>query len=160
MTSEESKAVVQAYLDASAQGRTDDVRAMLTPDARFWASAAPPRYGQVLTVDQYWALSGIFAQNLASRPEVTWSPMTAEGDKVYVQAEVSCQLKNGRTYNNHYVFYFQVRDAKIAVLKEYHDTLHFVDCFQGTEFFDAATKFLGSDAQRSTNLFDLESPPA
>jgi ketosteroid isomerase-like protein len=73
--------------------------------------------------------------------------MIAEDDKVALQIEGRFPLKNGRLYNNFYHMYFQVRDGKVAVLKEYHDSLHFVDVFAGSTF---------TEPRRHTSMFDLD----
>jgi hypothetical protein len=50
--------------------------------------------------------------------------MTAEGDRVAVEAESKARLANGTLYHNRYHFLFVVRDGRIQVVKEYLDTLH------------------------------------
>lgn len=48
--------------------------------------------------------------------------MTAEGDRVSVEAESVGEHASGQTYNNFYHFMFRVRDGKVASLTEYLDT--------------------------------------
>jgi hypothetical protein len=50
--------------------------------------------------------------------------MTAEGDRVFVEAESRATLAGGGTYNNHYVFMARFRDGKMIEHKEFADTLH------------------------------------
>ena len=50
--------------------------------------------------------------------------LTAEGDRVAVEAESYAKMKNGKTYQNTYHFLFIVRDGKIQSVKEYLDTIH------------------------------------
>ena len=55
---------------------------------------------------------------------LTPEAFTAEGERVAVETESYAELKNGRTYNNHYHFVFEVRDGMIQSIKEYLDTEH------------------------------------
>lgn len=55
---------------------------------------------------------------------VTPTGLTAEGDRVAVEAESSGETATGRTYNNQYHFLFEVRDGKIQAAREYLDTLY------------------------------------
>ena len=50
--------------------------------------------------------------------------MTAEDDRVAVEAESKAKLVNGTLYHNRYHFLFVVRDGRIHAVKEYLDTLH------------------------------------
>ena len=55
--------------------------------------------------------------------------LTAEGDRVAAEVESHAPLVNGKVYNNHYHMLFEIRDGKIAVVKEYADTAHARDIF-------------------------------
>ncbi len=48
--------------------------------------------------------------------------ITAEGERVAVEAESQGDHISGRSYNNFYHFLFTIRDGKIAHLHEYLDT--------------------------------------
>lgn len=48
--------------------------------------------------------------------------MTAEEDRVSVEAQGHCELVTGAAYNNQYHFLFHIRDGRIYLLKEYIDT--------------------------------------
>jgi ketosteroid isomerase-like protein len=48
--------------------------------------------------------------------------MTAEDDRVAVEAVSNGEHVSGQHYANHYHFLFVVRDGKIAVMKEFMDT--------------------------------------
>jgi ketosteroid isomerase-like protein len=59
---------------------------------------------------------------------ITVLDMIGEGDRVAMEAE-SHQFNpvNGRTYNNFYSYIFIICEDKIALFKEYQDTLHVYD---------------------------------
>ena len=55
--------------------------------------------------------------------------LTAEGDRVAAEVESYAPVTNGKVYNNHYHMLFEIRDSKIAVVKEYADTAHAREVF-------------------------------
>ena len=57
--------------------------------------------------------------------------MTAEDDRVAVEAVSSGDHVSGQHYANHYHFLFVVRDGKIAVMKEFMDTEMVTDVICG-----------------------------
>lgn len=57
--------------------------------------------------------------------------MTAEDDRVAVEAESFGEHISGKAYHNHYHFLFQLRDGKIVQLKEYCDTEHITEVICG-----------------------------
>jgi ketosteroid isomerase-like protein len=56
--------------------------------------------------------------------KVTPTGVTAEGDRVALEAESYAKMKNTKTYQNKYHFLFVVRNGKIQQVKEYLDTMH------------------------------------
>jgi uncharacterized protein len=50
--------------------------------------------------------------------------VTAEGDRVAVEAESHAKMKSGKLYQNKYHFLLTIRDGKIQGVKEYLDTAH------------------------------------
>ena len=57
--------------------------------------------------------------------------MTAEGERVAVEAESYGKHVSGRTYINKYHFLFVFRDGKLVHLKEYMDTEPVTDILCG-----------------------------
>jgi uncharacterized protein len=57
--------------------------------------------------------------------------VTAEGDRVAVEAESLGRHASGKTYNNKYHFLMHWRDGKLVQLKEYMDTEHLSDVLCG-----------------------------
>ena len=56
--------------------------------------------------------------------KLTPKGITAEGDRVAVEAESYGQHANGKVYNNQYHFLIEVRNDKIQAVREYLDTMH------------------------------------
>ena len=57
--------------------------------------------------------------------------LTAEGDRVAVEAESHGIHASGKPYNNKYHFFMTFRDGKVVSLKEYMDTEHITDVLCG-----------------------------
>jgi hypothetical protein len=63
--------------------------------------------------------------------EISIGAITAEDDRVAVEAESKATLVNGALYHNRYHFLFVVRDGRIHAVKEYLDTLHALSALTG-----------------------------
>jgi len=61
----------------------------------------------------------------------TIKTMTAEGDRVAIEAESSAVHVSGKPYANQYHFLMRVRDGKIVEFKEYMDTEMVTDVLCG-----------------------------
>lgn len=48
--------------------------------------------------------------------------LTAEEDRVAIEAESFAEHVSGKFYNNKYHFFMRIRDGKLVLLKEYMDT--------------------------------------
>src|SRR5271156_1576964 len=50
--------------------------------------------------------------------------ITTEGERVWFEAQSFATLKNGHAYQNEYVFFMRIRNAKIIEYKEFADTYY------------------------------------
>jgi ketosteroid isomerase-like protein len=55
--------------------------------------------------------------------------MIAEGDRIAVQADSSTEMKNGKTYDNAYLFIFTIKNDKVKEVQEYCCTYTVSDRF-------------------------------
>ena len=92
---------------------------LLTPDAVVWAPGRG-EFDAAAFVNTAGAFAGMF-----KAPSV--HGVTAEGDRVAIEAEGRAELKNGRIYANRYHYLFVFRDGKICQVKLYNDTKHVAD---------------------------------
>ena len=101
------------------QGPAAAIAAHGTDDFIWWASG----HGEIQ--DSVDAVMAIMRANYDERG-MQWTTIgaTADGDRVALEAVCKVTLKNGAVYNNQFHFLFQIRDGRIAVMKEYHDTAH------------------------------------
>ena len=65
-----------------------------------------------------------FYRLMAVAPKLSAVGVTAEGERVAVEAESNGELANGREYRNRYHFLFVVAGGKVKRITEYVDTLY------------------------------------
>jgi ketosteroid isomerase-like protein len=152
-TGEASKEVVRQFFAAVQADDRDKVRDFFTPDAKLWVSAGPPRWGAVGTLDDWFGLVDNFGQVVGGQGKTLFGPFFAEGEHVSMQIQPTIPLDNGRIYSGHYHWYFQVRDGKILQIREYYDTLHFVESALGTPALPEF-ELRSEHPERGTNLFE------
>ena len=96
-----------------------------TPDITWWIA------GRGLRTKEAFRDGGAgFRASIVRREPLKIHGITAEGDRVAVEAETFIEMKNGKIYNNHYHFLFLFQDGRIYHAKEYHDTLHASQTFE------------------------------
>ena len=101
--------------------QSSEVLKLCTDDFRFWFPGANGGFQtREQCRDTFDSIFDIFPQGLI----FTLYEMTAEGERVALEAESHGLHTSGKTYNNHYHFLFRIRDGKIAEIREYADTAH------------------------------------
>jgi uncharacterized protein len=126
MSTEANKRLVMDFLGHYAGGRYAAALAMLSEDARWWLPGHPDEFPAAGWVDKA-TVERRLAANLKLLPHglaITTGAVTAEEDRVAIEAESRATLVNGRLYHNRYHFLFVIRAGRIVVVKEYLDTLH------------------------------------
>ena len=122
MSVEENKRTALKMIAALEGGHLDET--LVTPDVAWWV----PGRGTVSKAD-FLGLAEAFRGLLKDGCKMTVHGVTAEGDRVAVEAESIAPLVNGKTYNNTYHFLFLFRDGKIYQAKEYNDSQHAAEIF-------------------------------
>jgi uncharacterized protein len=112
-----NKETALRFVESMSVGQMD--LSLLTDDVQWWV----PGRGTMSKAD-FLDLAGAFQSLVKDRISLTVHGVTAEGDRVAVEAESHGELKNGKTYNNTYHFLFVFRDGKIYLSKEYNDSAH------------------------------------
>ena len=123
MSIEENKAFAKAFLAALSRGDWNFVEDAYAEDVVIWTPGSMPFSGthtKAGVADVKAWLTGVFPDGL----KFTIKAMTAEGDRVAVEAESYGKHVSGKTYNNQYHFLMVILDGKIHELKEYMDTMH------------------------------------
>jgi ketosteroid isomerase-like protein len=122
MSTEANRATALRMVETMGAGGLDE--SLLTEDITWWV----PGRGTV-TKAEFMGMAAAFAEMLDGPFSLTVKGVTAEGDRVAVEAESLGKLKNGRTYNNTYHFLFLFRDGKIYQAREYNDSAHAAEVF-------------------------------
>ncbi|HJP36747.1 MAG: nuclear transport factor 2 family protein [Gammaproteobacteria bacterium] len=125
---EENKAIVQKFWEAFSASRYDEVIDMLADDAT-WLVQGKTLLSGTYTKPQFAELLKQVTPQAPDGIRVTPTLMTAEDDRVSVEAESYGEITNGKTYENIYHFMFVIRDGKVAAIREYMDTEHVTATF-------------------------------
>jgi hypothetical protein len=103
------------------------------------------RHAGTYSRDEYFQFSKDASLQLR-QPDFNMQPVgiTAEGDRVAIEGETRTELEDGRVYNNKYHFLLIFEAGRIREVREYHDTQHALQTFQGpTEANALASLFAG-----------------
>ena len=129
MGTDESKRVATEFFARIDRNDVAGALGLLSDDATYWIAgdkAVIPSAGEhdKAGMSKLFHLMGKGLEN-GLRMKVTG--ITAEGDRVAVEAESLGPLKNGRTYRQKYHVLLVVRGGRIASVREYLDTQHVYD---------------------------------
>jgi ketosteroid isomerase-like protein len=118
----ENRATALIMIEKLSKGVIDDD--IVTSDVTWWV----PGIGTV-SRPAFTELANGFRSFLVDDVNMIVHGITAEGDRVAVEAEAHADLTNGKHYNNTYHFLFQFRDGKICHAKEYNNSAHVAEIF-------------------------------
>ena len=117
MTMEQNRATALKLVATLGAGAPD--MSLMTDDAIWWAPGRG-EYGNAA----FAKIAGGFAGMFKSPSKITVDGITAEGDRVAIEAEGHAELTNGKIYRNRYHYLFIFRDGKVCRAKLYNDTQH------------------------------------
>ena len=112
---EHNRRTALRMLERISQGIIDDE--LVTEDVYWWV----PGHGN-MTRAEFSALMDAFAGLHKGGGRMEVKGVTAQGDRVAVEAESFFALNDGQVYNNTYHFLFEFRDGRICCAKEYNDS--------------------------------------
>lgn len=113
----DAKTIALAFLEALSGAEPDTAFAMLAQDARITGPDGKP-----IERERFEETFRGFGGILASPYQQEILGVTAEGERVAVEARGRAELRNGRIYANIYHFLLEVRGGKVAAMREYCDT--------------------------------------
>lgn len=121
MSSERNKQLAQSFFTALNRG---DVPAILDAyaDDGYCLTMGNTLISGKFSKAQIAQSAGAIFEVFPSGIHFTIKAMTAEDDRVAVEAESEGQHVSGVTYRNQYHFFMRFRDAKLIEFKEYMDT--------------------------------------
>jgi uncharacterized protein len=123
MSAEDNKKIVAKFFEDMSAGNGPAILGALADTATWWVAGSFPLSG-TKTKAQFAELVGSLGKNIDGGLRVTPTGLTAEGERVAVEAESYARMKNGKLYQNKYHFLLVIRDGKIQQVKEYLDTMH------------------------------------
>jgi ketosteroid isomerase-like protein len=127
MSTETNKQVALRLLDSLSAGKFDDVLACMN-DTATWtvplASRSLPALEGAKTKAAFGTQMRQFSSVMPNGVKMTVKGVTAEGDRVAVEAECYAVTSVGTEYKNLYHFLFEMRGGKVEAVKEYCDLLH------------------------------------
>lgn len=116
--SETNRQVALAFLKAMGSNDTEGARATLAPDGCAIAMGNSHFAG---TRDATTIIGSIeaFKSLMPTGLRLNVKTVTAEGDRVVVEAEGNAETSAGTRYANNYVFVFTMENGKVKEVKEY-----------------------------------------
>ena len=123
MSTDESRKLVLALFENLDAGNGAAVLDALSDSATWWIQGNFSLSG-TRTKAQFVELLGQLGAAIDGGLSLRVKGVTAEGDRVAVEAESFAKMKSGKTYQNRYHFLVEVRDGKIQAVREYLDTIH------------------------------------
>lgn len=121
MTIEQNKQIVLDFIGAMNRGDVDRIVNTYAEDGTCWTSGQTLISG-TMNKEQIRQGAGRIFEAFPDGITFTVKNVTAEGNRVAVEAESHGRHVSGRTYNNLYHFLFELRDGRILRMKEYMDT--------------------------------------
>lgn len=118
---DDNKKKVMAFFDALNRADVAAIADAYDEEGSCWTSGHTLISG-TLSRDQIVAGAGAVLEAFPKGLTFTITGMTAEGDKVAVEAYSDGDHASGQHYHNEYHFLFEFRNGRVLRLKEYMDT--------------------------------------
>jgi ketosteroid isomerase-like protein len=130
MSIERNKQLARAFFDALNRGDVPAIIDAYADDGYCLTTGNTLISGKFGKTQIAQAAGGIF-DVFPNGIRFTIKAMTAEDDRVAVEAESEGQHISGQRYSNQYHFFMRFRDGKLAEFKEYMDTERITDILCG-----------------------------
>jgi uncharacterized protein len=129
----DNKAIVSEFFSTFSKGDVAGVLGMMHDDGSWWVSGAiEGMSGTYPKAELAGLLEGARALYREGALRITPTSMTAEADRVAVEAKSFATMADGRIYANNYHFLVTLCDGKISAVREYMDTIHAKETFFGS----------------------------
>jgi ketosteroid isomerase-like protein len=120
---EENKQLAREFVAAISRGDVKAIEAAFADDGTCWTTGTMPisgRFTKAQVSDAASHVLDMFPDGL----EISIRRMTAEDDRVAIEAESQGRHVSGADYHNVYHFLMRARDGQIVEWNEYMDTMH------------------------------------
>jgi len=121
MSISRTKEFIQSFFEAMSEGDTDAIVNAYHPEGRVETMGNTLISGN-RGLDEIKSFAPSVLESFPNKLKFTIKNITAEDNRVAVEAESSGEHISGKHYNNQYHFLFELKDEKIYRLKEYMDT--------------------------------------
>lgn len=118
---ENNKQFVLSFIDAMSRGDAQAIADSYTDNGVLHTLGNTLISGQY-SKEQIRAFAGSVLESFPSGLKFSISGITAEGNRVAVEASSEGEHVSGAHYSNRYHFLFELENGRIAVLREYMDT--------------------------------------
>lgn len=121
-----NKTLAQRFLLHCFRGERAELLALLDPQVTWWTLGDPQQLRVAGTRDlaritrMFDKLQQLFPHGM----DVSFEGVTAENDRVALEAVSLARMADGKPYSNRYHFLVQVRDGRVVQVREYFDTLY------------------------------------
>ncbi len=120
---EENKALARRLIEALSNADVDFIKQYYADDFKMWVTGSLPFSGtndKAGAVSAMPAVLGLFPEGI----KFSIQAMTAEGERVAIEAKSEGRTFRGDLYEQDYHFLMRARGGKIVEWKEYMDTEH------------------------------------
>ncbi len=131
MSIESNKRLAREWIEAMGRGDVETMEVLFADDGRGWAAGSLPFSGEADKAAMVAAARAVF-EAFPKGIEFIIHRMTAEDDRVAIEAESRAEHVSGKKYNNFYHFLMRERDGKVLEWCEYFDTMHARDVLLGS----------------------------
>ena len=130
MSIRENKRKVEAFFESMSKGDVDGIVDAYHDDGYLWTKGRTLISGK-FTKDQVRMAAARIYETFPEGIAFEILAMTAEGDRVAVEATSRGRHVSGQLYENEYHFLFEFKDGRLLTLKEYMDTERVTDVLCG-----------------------------
>lgn len=126
MDAQENLDVIEKMKKLLLSGGPAAVKALMAPNYTHWTQGTYRGIGEITEKNIDRLVEYIFSQVIGEfKLEVVG--ITAEGDRIAVEAVSNAMIRGGFEYNNKYHLLFTIRDGYIQSFREYLDTQHLAE---------------------------------
>ena len=123
-----NKAVVRKFLEAFSESRFDDALDLMDDEGTWWVAGSTDISG-TYTKEGFRELASGVAGGTRAGIRLSPTGITAEGDRVAVEAVSYGETLDGKRYLNQYHFLFEFKNGKFIAVREYMDPMHVREVF-------------------------------
>ncbi len=133
MGAQENKKLVLGFFEDMSAGNVDAFLGTMADNATWWVAGDPKNFpiAGTKTKAEFSQLIGGLGEAMPKGLKITPKGVTAEGNRVAVEAESYGEHANGKIYNNLYHFLVECENGKVTAVREYLDTMHANDVLVG-----------------------------